>query len=98
MMIKADLIQAIKTLVDSRGEQWTRLGLSSNGYAWGIDKGIDAILEVLANAESADIQAINLRVDSVVAKINELIDQYNQLLTDHNTPTVPSTAHTVQRL
>lgn len=94
MMIKADLIQAIKTLVDSRGEQWTRLGLSSAGYAWGTDKGMDAILEVIVDAHNADLALL----DQIKAKLNELIDQHNQLLADHNNSVIPSTAQTVQRI
>jgi len=91
MMIKADLIQAIKTLVDSRGEQWTRLGLSSSGYAWGTDKGMDAILEAIVDAHNNDGIALK-------DKVNELVDQYNQLLTDYNNSTIPSTAQTIRRI
>ena len=62
------------------------------GTAWGTDKSFEILTQGIANyLDSAG-------VGGVKDKLNELIGQFNQLLDDHNTSTIPSSANTVDPL
>lgn len=99
-----DLRDAIRTVADARGVPGS-IGLRTPGdpveykdqeldvgTAWGEDKSFEILTQGIAN------YLTSLGVAGTKAKLNELIGAFNQLLDDHNTSTIPSSASEVDPL
>ena len=99
-----ELRTAIRTVADARGIPGS-IGLRTpgdpvkykdqqldTGTAWGENKSFEILVQGIANYLDT------LGVGGVKDKLNELIAGYNQLLTDYNAPTFPSTAEEVEPL
>ena len=104
MATKDDITNAIKAVADATGNGNTRISLGAQGdhelnsigeseptgKAWDGDYKTWPVV-VLGLANWVDSTGIG-EVGTIKSKLNDLIGQYNQLLSDYNNGVVPSSA------
>lgn len=111
MATKDDIISAVQTVADATAEPkilasmgtpgaWTRFSgmeyQKATGQVWENlpspwDVFVEGLSDWLDSSGASDVGVIK-------AKLNELIGEFNTLLSDHNSGTVPSSASTVTPL